>query len=261
MIFPSVSHGRPPCRRGFTLIELLVVISIIAVLIGILLPALGMARKGAQAMKCLSNMRQLSQGLHIFATDHVNYVYPTSAMYSGTAYFNVLSSLGYIDKTLTMHRCPNDEAPGWTANTRITSYPLNGYFAPNHDPYGQSGQDKRGIRLEDVLEPGRTVTIGEIADHRDSDHFMPMYWGTTTTIHPPGMMGMMTRSTQLDASNGNVPRIIVRSRHSAKSNFAFSDGHGAIHAFTDTWNDANDGDGLGGKGTRTTDWYDPKYRE
>ncbi len=56
-------------RRAFTLIELLVVIAILAVLIGLLLPALGAARKRAWAAVDLSNMRQLSVGLSLHGTE------------------------------------------------------------------------------------------------------------------------------------------------------------------------------------------------
>lgn len=60
-------------KRGFTLIELLVVISIIALLIAILLPALGLARESAIDTQCRSNLRSLGVGEMSYVADHKGY--------------------------------------------------------------------------------------------------------------------------------------------------------------------------------------------
>ena len=75
-----IPSQRPVARdKGFTLIELLVVIAIIALLIGILLPALGGVRRQAQALKCQSGARSVAQGVAAYTIDRD--FYPISYAY------------------------------------------------------------------------------------------------------------------------------------------------------------------------------------
>jgi prepilin-type N-terminal cleavage/methylation domain-containing protein len=69
-------------RHGFTLVELLVVIGIIALLISILLPALGKAKKAANAAKCLANLHSIGNAMRIYATNNNDYI-PGSPNTSG----------------------------------------------------------------------------------------------------------------------------------------------------------------------------------
>lgn len=248
----------PRCN-GFTLIELLVTLAIVTILIGILLPALGAVRDHGRSVKCLSNVRQIATASSAYAADNADFIYPTSQMYGGVAYFERLQRGGYLPKTSQVHRCPDDmdegAVDGWENNAksddeRVASYAINGYLAPNHDPY-------YGVSLESIQGPAETIFAAEIIEQVDKDHFMPMYWGTSGPIHAgPGTM--MARPKQIDATQSNRPRIITRDRHSNGSHFAFADGHASHHAFADTWDDSienrSDRDRNG-----KTDLYDPLY--
>lgn len=60
--------------RGFTLVELLVVIAIVAILAALLLPALGSANARGKRALCLSNLRQIGVGVHLYADDHEGHI-------------------------------------------------------------------------------------------------------------------------------------------------------------------------------------------
>jgi prepilin-type N-terminal cleavage/methylation domain-containing protein len=157
-------------RRGFTLIELLVVIAVIALLVGITLPALGKSRETARRTKCLTNLKGIGVGLSLYMdTESKGRLLPkvrplnTGSNQNDPSLLDVMSK--YVDAALPYEQTAGEWIVGdpWKCPSDSRSFDEGAGFRPQWQSYGTSYNYPPGefmIGLEILTIPPERAQLG-----------------------------------------------------------------------------------------------------
>lgn len=211
-------HRRSPPSRGFSLIEVMISLLIIAILVGLLVPALIYARDSARATVCAHNLRQIGGAWQLYINDHDRFPRTNlrwewnygGATFRGLDRRAMLASDRPINHYLTdetqfaneqlalLYRCPADRGVNTRGSGRRAPSELPGsatcfeYFGNSYRGNeqlfdAQSGEPRpRGLRMSEVqVSPSRLLLIGDAEwyyatrDPSDSDSKYSAEWHTT----------------------------------------------------------------------------------
>ena len=245
-MIPETSSTRGRNSRGaFTLIELLVVIAIIAILAGMLLPALSKAKAKTQGIKCMSNLKQLQVCWHMYALDYDGMI-PKNWLGSPLAWIS-----GGVN-SLPGATNVNDIRAGklWAYNTSVDVYRCAAANSPKELPSGVNRNAMKGQTLVRNYSMQGRMGGADLADSQkygvaDTSWVLgakyPQYKRETDIKNPSPAEAMVfldeSKETVDDgyfavkapAPDGeNIWQNSPTVRHNKGAGFSFADGHAEI---------------------------------